>query len=334
MNASAQAWRAPGKVILLGEYAVLHGHAALVAAVDRFATCRVAPSPVVEVVAPGHGHLVQRAGAFEGEGDLRFVRAWLDAHGAPAGRYTLDTRDLGFAPEGGAWTKLGLGSSAASTVAFLAAVRDAAGLPTDAATLYCAAQRLHRAVQGTGSGADVAASAFGGVGRYRWREAAAGPLPAGDGAGDFMPVPGPARLLLAWAGRPASTVSLVGRVRAWAAGAPDAHRRLIERIAAVAQVDLADPVAIVQAVRAGADALEALGAASGAPIVTETHRALDALARGVGGAAKPTGAGGGDLAWLVAPDAQAEAALAHRVDAAGFPVWSMTVAAAGATAAP
>ncbi len=333
MSARARTWRAPGKVILLGEYAVLHGHAALVAAVDRVATCRVAPAPTVEVVAPGHGRLIQRNGVLEGEGDLRFVRAWLAEHGAPARRYTLDTRDLGFRPPGGAWTKLGLGSSAASTVAFLAAVRDASGLPPDTVALYRAAQRLHRAVQGTGSGADVAASTFGGVGRYRWRDEADAPLPAGDGAGEYTAVPGPSRLLLAWAGQPASTVSLVGQVRAWATRDPAGHRELIEQLAAVAQTELTDPAAVVHAVRAGAETLEALGATSGALIVTDAHRALDRLARGVGGAAKPTGAGGGDLAWLVAPDAAAEAALARRVEAAGFPVWWMDVAGAGAARA-
>lgn len=331
MSAGGPIWRAPGKVILLGEYAVLQGHAALVAAVDRYATCRRDAGPDVEVVAPGHGHLALRDGVFGGEGDLRFVRAWLAEHGAPPGRYTLDTRDLGFVPPGAAWTKLGLGSSAASTVAFLAAVHDAVGSPVEPSALYCAAQRLHRAVQGTGSGTDVAASAFGGIGRYRWLANASGPLPAGDGAGDHTPVPGPVRLLVAWAGRPASTVSLVGRVRDWAARDPMAHRALVERLADAATVDLTDRRALVEAVRAGADALDALGAASGAPLVTDAHRRLDALARDLGGAAKPTGAGGGDLAWLVTPDEAAEQALLARVLAAGFAAWRMNVAARGVT---
>ncbi len=331
MSAGGPTWRAPGKVILLGEYAVLHGHAALIAAVERYASCRRDAGPHIEVVAPGHGHLALRDGVFAGEGDLRFVRAWLAEHGAPPGRYTVDTRDLGFVPPGAAWTKLGLGSSAASTVAFLAAVHDAAGAPADPAALYCAAQRLHRAVQGTGSGADVAASAFGGVGRYRWSADAGGPLPAGDGAGDHTPVAGPARLLVAWAGRPASTVSLVGQVRDWAARDPIAHRRLIERLAATATVDLDDRPALIEAVRAGAAALAELGAVSGAPIVTEAHRTLDALAREVGGDAKPTGAGGGDLAWLVAPDEAAERALRSRIREAGFAAWRMDIAAQGVT---
>ena len=46
-------------------------------------------------------------------------------------------------------------------------------------------------------------------------------------------------------------------------------------------------------------AMEALGDAAGAPIVEERLRKVSALARECGGAAKPSGAGGGDVALAV-----------------------------------
>ena len=58
-----------------------------------------------------------------------------------------------------------------------------------------------------------------------------------------------------------------------------------------------------RAVTDGRVALEALGAATGAPLrgPAQTADAVDRLARRFGGSWKTTGAGGGDLYWVVTP---------------------------------
>ena len=56
---------APGKLVLLGEYAVLDGAPSIVAAVDRGVSCEASASPTLTIETPG--------------GDDRFVRAAIEA---------------------------------------------------------------------------------------------------------------------------------------------------------------------------------------------------------------------------------------------------------------
>ncbi|MEZ4465078.1 MAG: hypothetical protein R3F43_11425 [bacterium] len=108
---------APGKVLLFGEYAVLDGGQALVAAVARRAHCTVEPAPGVEVIGEGVGRLAWPDPSAE---DLPFARALFALQAPPPGRYTLESTSFS---ERGGRMKLGLGSSAATTVALAAAVR-------------------------------------------------------------------------------------------------------------------------------------------------------------------------------------------------------------------
>ena len=125
--------RAPGKLLLTGAWAVLEGAPAVVLAVDRFAEAGPgAPSTMPEVVA---------------------VARRLDAP-IPA----VDVSALGDRGR-----KLGLGSSAAASVAAAGAIFHARGLALDPATVLEPALAAHRAIQPRGSGVDVAASAFGGA---------------------------------------------------------------------------------------------------------------------------------------------------------------------------
>lgn len=64
--------------------------------------------------------------------------------------------------------------------------------------------------------------------------------------------------------------------------------------------------------------------------MTETHRALDAIARRSGAVVKPTGAGGGDLAWLCGPDPASEAAAGAALHAAGYSTFRFAIEARGA----
>ncbi|MEZ4470708.1 MAG: hypothetical protein R3F60_07905 [bacterium] len=316
---------APGKVLLFGEYAVLDGGQALVAAVARRAHCTVEPAPGVEVIGEGVGRLAWPDPSAE---DLPFARALFALQAPPPGRYTLESTSFS---ERGGRMKLGLGSSAATTVALAAAVRRT----TDPATLFSLAQAAHRTAQGSGSGADVAAVAFGGVIAYRWHPE--GSLPAGDGAATVRPLSGGRdRLALAWSGRPASTTALVSRVQAFAEADPLRHQYWMDQLAEAAEEatftwsnggDLTDPAAT------SIETLAALGEAAGVELVLPAHWRLDALAEPHGCRVKPTGAGGGDLAWIVGPDAEAEARAAAALSASGERVIWLPVDPVGATLA-
>jgi len=136
---------APGKLVLLGEYAVLDGGASIVAAVDRGVSCEALASHELTIETPG--------------GDDRFVRAAIEASSdSPNGHFRFFDQN----PTATA-NKAGFGRSAAATVAALLAATRLAGHALGTVDLRTSAHRIHHSVQGNGSGIDVAASVYGGL---------------------------------------------------------------------------------------------------------------------------------------------------------------------------
>jgi len=256
---------APGKLFLFGEYAVLEGAPAVVTAVDRYVRVR-SSDQAYRVVGPA-------------EPDLDLPRAVERATGRRLGGLEVDLSDM-FAGE----AKVGLGSSAASCVALCAAVLGV----EDRDAVFAAALRAHRDYQGgRGSGADVAASTWGRtqivapVGEtLRRREVA---LPAG------------LNVVAVWTGRSADTRAYVDAVRRTSGALEGLHRLAAEAADAFAT---ADASRIVELARAYDEALGALGEAAGVPIRIDAHARIADVASELGAAAKPSGAGGGDVSLV------------------------------------
>lgn len=170
--------RAPGKAILSGEYAVLHGAPAIAVAVDR------------DVVAA------------EGDGEESpFVRAAkkfaADNGGAALDGVRVDSSAL---YEGG--VKLGLGSSAAVTTAVVGLSLGKAERTLDPSAVFAIADAAHAQAQGTrGSGVDVACSVYGGAIRFVRKN--------GDVDVRSVDLPDGVRLTFIWAGQPASTAKMI-----------------------------------------------------------------------------------------------------------------------------
>jgi len=243
---------APGKVVLLGEYAVLDGAPAVVAAVDRGVACDVEPAPVLSIRTPGDDH---------------FVRAALAAVDAPPATYTFtDWNPVRAA------SKVGLGGSAAATVAAVVAGRLQRGQTAAPAVVCAVADRVHRAVQGSGSGIDVAATAHGGVLRFE--------------AGRVTPMDAVAPSLV-FTGHSAQTGPRVAQYLSWTERDPFVaqSRALVARFAA-------DPVRVLD--EAGR-LLRSMAEQAGVAYWTPQIDAIVTLAAAHGGAAKPSGAGGGDI---------------------------------------
>lgn len=335
---------APGKLILLGEYAVLFGHPAVVAAVNRRANVAIAPSgrAAWTVNAPGfHDRSVDfelgpagldwRPAVGDVASRFRLLEAVLgqvlgagrlEFRSTPAAALTLDTAAF-FERLGGREVKLGLGSSAALTVALAAAVSvwSAPGPPPDLGALL----ELHRAFQGgRGSGIDLAASLYGGALAYRigdgGRSPTATPLCVPDG---LLMVP-------VWTGRAASTTELLSRLDAAREANGNAVDAVLDALGAISARGAAafgrgDTSGILDAVRDFADWMAELGSAAGMPVVSNEHEVILQLARGCGICYKPSGAGGGDIGVGFADDPDAAALFAQRVRAAGFLALDLSV---------
>lgn len=198
--------RAPGKLILLGEHAVVAGHPALAAAVDRFTdvTLRGRPGP-------------------SGLDSSTLVddRLW------PALATLLPPTGIGVSIRSDLPVGCGMGSSAALAVALVRALAIHEGRVATFDECFERAFAVERVFHGTPSGVDHAVSAHGGVVRY----VRAGPM--------LHPVPLslPFHLVVADTGAPGNTAEMVARVRARGA---EAEFREIAALVAEAEARLPD----------------------------------------------------------------------------------------------
>lgn len=284
--------RIPGKVMLSGEYAVLDGATAVLLPVQRWLNAsRAADAP-----AAGYSPVVEAARAI----DIAAVADHEAGAGVPHVRF--DRSELVEREPDGRETKLGLGMSAAEAVATIALRYECAGLPWLSSWREVArwAMAAHRsAQQGIGSGADIAACAYGRPLRYRLQGEgfAIEDLPA-PAAGQQVP------LHLVWTGQPADTRDQVRRYLAWRdkRGADDQalQARLLKASSELAQGWFN---AAREELHAALDwhsaVMDEVAAAAGLSYRLPVHARLEAWARRHGGRAKPTGAGAGDMVLLI-----------------------------------
>lgn len=313
--------RAPGKLVALGEYAVLDGAPALVLSVDRYATATIEPDGGpgcrLTIFMPEPDERRFDRGAPSGVPLVDLVTGSSPALSSlPAWRGSLDS-----APFFAAGSKLGLGSSAAALCAWAGAFRRfaaAAGLAAPAPTAVELIE-LHRAFQGgRGSGLDVAASHTGGAIVYRLAR-------SGEPQIGSVRLPNSVGFASIFAGRSASTPALVAHYRGWTRERPDQAAAMLASLTRVAEAGCAaargdDGVALVESIAEYGRALQNLGLAIGAEIVTAEHRRIGEHARRHGVAYKVSGAGGGDLGLACSLDREALAAFGRAVGAEGFKV--------------
>ena len=310
---------APGKLFLLGEYAVLAGGPALLTATSRrIHVLPQTPSGPYQVLGADFDdpfHLPRIVLDVLAEHNIFPALAkHRDHSGSQVQSPSLiaDLREL-YSPGG---EKLGLGSSAASTVALITAMAP----ELDIATRFELAFQAHRQLQnGRGSGADIATSTFGGTLAFTLKET----LPPFDQLLDLpLPVQGlstpsaiietglhfPQQLQIyaLWTGAPAHTVSFLSTLRKATDRKHPQIRTLFSSIAEVA----ADGIHALResklspflwALAEGDRLMEELGDLLDLPIVTDTHRQIRAIADAAGFTAKPSGAGGGDFTLVAGP---------------------------------
>lgn len=316
---------APGKLVLTGEYAVLEGAPAIVTAAGRRAAATLEPLDAggSELRIANSG---ERFGFDVDDAGIRWrqdpgthgaiLEAALDILGAPGlptpFALSLDSRDF-YDGE----VKLGLGSSAAVTVAACACLQSHVGT-APAADLALAVHRSFQ--QGQGSGADVCCSFYGGTVAVERH----------DDELAVAELDWPTDVLLApvWTGEAASTTGMLSALNSFRLGSPAECEGLfdaLERTATLAVDACAgrDAAGLLAAVNEYAVGLRELDAASGIGIWSGGHESLGAIAAGHGLVYKPSGAGGGDFGVAFGRDAEAldgfvEAAVAEGFRAGGF----------------
>ncbi|MEP6653567.1 MAG: hypothetical protein ABJA82_09430 [Myxococcales bacterium] len=293
---------APGKVFLIGEYAVLEGAPAVVAAVSRQVVGQFVPG--IEAGSEFVSQAVQAALTGIGE----------HAAALPPGSVLIDS--AAFSLHG---KKLGLGSSAAVAAAAVGAVLEFAGLSiADNRDLcFSLAERAHRAAQGgLGSGADVAAAVHGGLIQYR-RPSGGYPVV------EKMRMPPNLRLVVFAEGKPAATPDLVRAVKAFAERDPRGYAEVIRSLREQAELFVEELAAghlpqLIEATRAYGAALMELGTRADSPIVTSRLELASELALNLGGVAKPSGAGGGDVGIALFAEVSAARTFSARITQLGM----------------
>ena len=317
--------KAPGKLYIAGEYAVIEpGNSAILVAVDRFLRVRLEPAEELGSLASSqYGRLPVR---WRRSGDalvldreenpfdyvlsaISVTEKYAREHGRSLGIYhlTIDSQLDDFSGR-----KYGLGSSGAVTVATIKVLARFYDLTLSPLTLFKLAALAQIDIQPNGSCGDLAASAYGGWIAYTafdrdWarRERAGRSVSAMVELAwphlEVRPLRAPfdLRLIIGWTGAPASTPALVAMVQArkqrrethyeeFLAGAKACLASMIDAF------DTGSTARIQQQVRIYRKLLHALGQGAETGIETPALDLLCAEAERFGGAAKTSGAGGGD----------------------------------------
>jgi mevalonate kinase len=269
-----------GKVILLGEHAVVYGFPALAAALDRGVTVGAVPTPAGGSLRLDIPSWNLKLTAEDDHSFARGLCAIADA--IELGRPPLTLVGDAQIPPGA-----GLGASAAFAVAITRALLAYMKKPTDAATVTRAAGASESVLHGKASGVDVAVAVSGGIGVFR-KSSGLRPIQIA-----------PLRVLVGPSGSPRSTAAMVERVAQATAGAlDDARLRELGALTdtgtnALVRGDLAG---IGGAMNRAHEILAGLG------VSTPLLDALCDVARKLGAhGAKLTGAGGGGAVIALAP---------------------------------
>ena len=323
---------APGKIVLCGEYAVLDGAPAICMAINRRARA--------DVRVTGEGYqIVRTSGYISGEWQFQVTEdgdfEWIGDEPATGsldllhevwttmgidGNFDIRIETAEFVDPVGN-VKLGLGSSAAVTVALVTALSKvtnrAEGAATDAA-------EAHRRLQnGRGSGVDIAASLAGGVIEYRM-----------PGSGVCRPISWPTGLeyALLWSGRAASTSEKLQKLDEQRRGgrSETSTRRLCEASEATALCwSAGETPKLLAMLREYIDALMQFDVDHDLGIFDAGHQELAEAAANRRLVYKPCGAGGGDTGILFATDRRAIAEFTEFAGESGFQLLDVSLEMSG-----
>ena len=318
--------KAPGKLYIAGEYAVVeNGYPAILVALDQFITCSIEESAaeVGKIISRQYRNnalqwhrLGEQMVVDNRDNPFSYILSAIKVTEEYARSFARELRifDLHIDSQldSDSGKKYGLGSSAAVTVATVKALCRFYNLPVTKDEIFKLAAIAHFEVQGNGSLGDVAASVYGGWIAYhsfdrQWLAQQRKyldlrtlvDLPWPDLKIESLKAPSNLQLLIGWTGKPASTSQLVDKISLFKARQQKEYRQFLEDSKHCIQrmVDgfhNADLESIKNEIRYNRELLKQLGTNSGVHIETPVLNKLCEIAEDFGGAAKTSGAGGGD----------------------------------------
>lgn len=282
---------APGKLVLSGEYAVLTGAPALILAVNARVMCRI------ETTSSGGWQFETRPSSWNANCSLQSILAGdlQDRHPAELVPYLIPRSDNlpvnakvllnteRFFIDG---KKLGIGSSAALTVAFASALSAITGeeIPQDRI------RHAHSRVFGSGSGLDIATSSLGGLVRYQ------------DGVASNVDYDQALKFRFVFTGSSSSTASMVKKFRKWMSKGQDCsiHELLDAATATANSTD--NSQRFLENLARFIQQLWQLDRRANIGIWGEQHKTCQKIAESLKILYKPCGAGGGDTGMAVSTD--------------------------------
>ncbi len=277
---------APGKLMLLGEHAVVYGKPCIVTAIDQrmHATVTLTSEPLFHLDAPDvQVENYEKPMNILGEGDIpkgakfveQAVHNFLKKHPYSGGLTIRTFSDF--------HAQFGFGSSSASTVCVIGALAKLLNPSMEKKEIFDLSYQTVLDIQGKGSGFDIAAAVFGGTLFYVSPGTTIEPL-------DALELP----LLIGYTGVKADTVTLINEVKKRAEKYPQDIERIYEEMASLAMrgreaVEKKDWKTLGELFDFNQGLLESLGVSS-LKLALLIHSAREAGALG----AKLSGAGKGD----------------------------------------
>ncbi|UJL46609.1 phosphomevalonate kinase [Virgibacillus sp. NKC19-16] len=342
--------KVPGKLMIAGEFAVLEPHHNLVVmAVDRFVYAHIQQSDEYSLTLEdfklhdlrfeyknnevkidtndARVHFVEKA--------MSLAFTYLREHEINPGHFKLSIRSE---LDDASGVKYGLGSSAAVVTSVISAILKK-HLPQkpSAMLIFKLAAISHVITQRNGSGADVAASSYGGflqyssfqadwlIEAYENRKTLTELLEREWTYFSVEPIKLPENIYvcIGWTGKPASTKKLVDEILKLKNDALAKFQQFLTNSEEAVGYFLkgmteSDVDLLLRGVKKNRQALATVGKHADVAIETPLLRTLCDLAEGYGGAGKPSGAGGGDCGIAFMPSKEKAEALMQAWEQAGI----------------
>ncbi|WP_404450912.1 phosphomevalonate kinase [Virgibacillus necropolis] len=348
--------KVPGKLMIAGEYAILEAYQrSIVMAVDRFVYAKITSSSESHVSLPKL-NLENLSWNFKNENihiatndkRVNFVENAMNI----AYRYiieqgqTFTNFDLSVTSEldDESGIKYGLGSSAAVVTAVVKAIIEKHEIPCTPTLLFKLAAIAHVQSQGSGSGADVAASSFGGMLTYTSFQAEWLLERTGNATSitemveqdwpyfsvKAVGLPKDIQMMIGWTGNPASTKDFIKKINVLKVHKSGLYNQFIEQSSNAVKmiiqgIESNESKQISNGIASNRKALALLGKRAEADIETLLLKTLSDIAEQNGGAGKPSGAGGGDCGIAFLPSKEKVNQVIQEWEEAGIKPLSLSV---------